>query len=184
MSSDTVKQCVELYEKHKHLKIVGDIVGIPWQTVYVHLKKEGVAVTGDKSMYGGYTDRFAAKSEKDFLELVPFAEDMNRKKFQSKYDFDVLGFKVDLKASTLKASSKACKVKRYSFSVKKQEVDADFFVCFGYEGGKIQKAYLIPGELVRHMSSISISEQGGKWSSYEIDLKEIPNFFKQMKRAA
>ena len=183
MNKDKISLCVELYEQHKNLKIVGELSGIPWQTVYVYLKGAGVPVTGDKERYGSHSDRFAARSERDFLSLVPFAEDLNRRQFQSKFDFDVYGFKVDVKASQLKRSSKRCAAKRYSFSIKRQEVNADFFVLLGYKDDCIDKCYLIPAEIVRYMTTISISENGGKWASYEIDKNGLAEFFEGMREA-
>jgi len=39
---------IDAYEKHKNLKLAANDVGLPWQTVYVHLKRAGVPVVGDK----------------------------------------------------------------------------------------------------------------------------------------
>jgi len=84
-------KCVKSYEKHKHLKTVGKELGVPWQTVYVHLKNSGVAVTGDKLRYGSNTDKLAARGENYFQQLVPYANNHNETEFQSKIDFDVTG---------------------------------------------------------------------------------------------
>ena len=65
--------CIESYSRLKNLKLVGLELGIPWQTVYVHLRAAGVPVTGDKKRYGSDTDRLAAKAEALFAELVPAA---------------------------------------------------------------------------------------------------------------
>lgn len=46
---------VEAYEKHKNLKLAAIEVGMPWQMLYVHLRKLGVPVTGDKARYGRIT---------------------------------------------------------------------------------------------------------------------------------
>lgn len=50
MSQD---RCIEAYSRLKNLKLVGEEIGMKWQTVYVQLKKAGVKVTGDKARYGG-----------------------------------------------------------------------------------------------------------------------------------
>ncbi|MDG4870278.1 hypothetical protein P8631_19990, partial [Guyparkeria sp. 1SP6A2] len=85
----------------------------------------GEPVTGDKLRYGSDTDRFAARAERKFNELVPFAMSQNEKKFQSKVDFMVGDSTIDVKAANLKNN-------RWSFSLKKQENIADFFVCFAF----------------------------------------------------
>lgn len=54
------QRCVEAYRQHQNLKIAAQHVGIPWQTVYVHLRKAGEPVTGNKLKYGSETDRLAA----------------------------------------------------------------------------------------------------------------------------
>src|SRR5690606_22461353 len=96
------QRCVQAYREHQNLKVAAQHVGIPWQTVYVHLRKAGEPVSGNKLKYGSETDRLAARSERIFLDLVPFAEDQNTRQFQSKVDFRVGEFGVDVKASRLK----------------------------------------------------------------------------------
>jgi len=138
---DIQQRCIQAYAKHKHLGHAGKEVGISWQNVYIHLKKAGVAVTGDKATYGTERDRFAARSEQAFLKPVPNAIDQNRKSFQSKIDFIVGKYGVDVKASQQSARG------RYCFCVKKQEAVADFFVCFAYNKDEIKHCLLKPGEL-------------------------------------
>lgn len=99
------QQCIQAYRKHQNLKIAAEQVGIPWQTVYVHLRKAGEPVTGDKCRYGSETDRLAARAEREFTRRVPFAEDQNKVKFQSKVDFLVGGYSVDVKAARLRQTS-------------------------------------------------------------------------------
>lgn len=114
MPADKTAACVDAYSRLKNLKLVGLELGIPWQTVYVHLRAAGVPVTGDKSRYGSDTDRLAANAERIFAALVPNASDQNDKKFQAKVDFIVGQYKVDVKASRLRNG-------RWAFSLKKQE---------------------------------------------------------------
>jgi len=174
--STVTNECVKHYERLKNLKLVSNEVGIPWQTVYVHLCRAGVPVVGDKSRYGSDSDKLAAKAEKLFLKLVPYAEDQNRRTFQAKVDFLVNGLSVDVKSSRLKMHSSAG---RWSFSLKKQRRYADYFVMFAYDknANAVQKCFLFPGEIVRHYSTISISALGGKWADYEIDYEGIKKFF-------
>lgn len=182
---DIKKRCIESYSRLKNLKLVGQEVGIPWQTVYVHLKNAGVAVTGDKARYGTERDRLAAKAEKAFMELVPFAQDMNRRKFQSNIDFKVLGFGVDVKSANKKRSSPKAKTFNWCFSLKKQSITADFFVCFAYEDGEIKHSFLVPGEVARHYTSLSIAcATKGKWWDYEVDPKSLASFFRSLKSSA
>lgn len=175
---NTTEQCVQAYRKHKHLGLAATDVGIPWQTVYVHLKRAGEPVCGDKSRYGSDTDKLAAKAERIFKELVPYAKDQNRAKFQSKYDFIVKGYKIDVKCSTLRPSSKGSQSLRWAVSVKKQESDADFFVCIFFSKEEKNKYALIPGELARCRSTINFNKnKTGKWWAYEVKESEIKQFF-------
>jgi hypothetical protein len=173
--------CIASYEKHKNLKIVGSELNIPWQTVYVFLRNAGVPVTGDKLRYGSDSDRLAASAERSFLELVPRAVDQNRNKFQSKIDFTVNGYGVDVKAANRKVIGKS-KVGTWPFSIKKQEIFADFFVCFAMDNdGKIKHTLLIPAELSKNYSTIRIGDGeksiNGKWWDYLIDKDKISDFF-------
>lgn len=174
--------CVVAYRRHKNLKLAAGDVGIPWQTVYVHLRKAGEPVTGDKLKYGSDKDKLAARGEQIFMQLVPFAEDQNQHKYQSKLDFIVRGHGVDVKTSTMKLGNKLSRIRRWAFSVKKQEVTADFMVCLclGDDGESLSKTLLIPGEIIRKYTSISLSEQGGKWSDYEVDSHSLSDFFKSL----
>lgn len=174
------QRCVQAYREHQNLKIAAQYVGIPWQTVYVHLRKAGEPVTGNKLKYGSETDRLAAKSERKFLELVPFAEDQNTKQFQSKVDFLVGGFGVDVKASRLKTQGPNSS--RWMYSIKKQEAVADFFVCLGFDSTAttIQSTLLIPGEIARMHMTISHSSRGGKWADYLVQPDDLAPFFRSL----
>lgn len=173
------EQCITAYRQHRNLKRAAGDVGIPWQTVYVHLRRAGEPVTGDKSRYGSDSDKLAAKGEQLFQSLVPGATNHNERQFQSKLDFSVRGYGVDVKISTLRLSSKACKVRRWAFCTKKQEMAADFVVCFGIaeDGESLAKTLLIPGEIIRKYMTISISEAGGKWDDYSVEAGELDAFF-------
>lgn len=169
--------CVEAYSRHRNLKLAGEELGIPWQTVYVHLRAAGVAVTGDKTRYGSDTDRLAAKAESLFSELVPEAEDQNTKQFQAKVDFLVGQYKVDVKASRLRHG-------RWAFSLKKQERIADFFVCFAFNDDDTYALLVIPGEVCRHMQTISLSQTTStKWWDYRMEPSHLREFFRQCRAA-
>lgn len=178
------EMCVAAYQKHKHLKLAGEEIGVPWQTVYVHLRLAGIPVVGDKSRYGSASDRLAALSEAEFVKLVPAARNQNKTLFQSKIDFFVHGYGVDVKASRPKRQSRKAKTRRWAFSLKKQELVADFFVCFAYgDDGEIEHAFLIPGEIVRHYSTLSIAATKiGKWWAYKIEPGALNEFFDSLPR--
>lgn len=172
---------IAAYEKHKNLKIAADELGVKWQSLYYQLKKAGVPVIGDKAKYGSDKDKLADKAEALFQMLVPFAENQNGLKFQSKVDFMVDGQKVDIKASTLKRASPRSTVKRWAFSVKKQEFLADFLVCFAFDDYESYKILLIPGEFIRFYQSISISEKGNsKWLDFVISPLDLQMFFSEL----
>ncbi len=168
---DIEQRCVEKYREIRNLKLVGKALGIPWQKVYVNLRKCGEPVVGDKLKYGSETDRFAARAERKFSELVPFAVSQNEIKFQSKVDFMVGNQKVDVKAANLKLN-------RWAFSLKKQESIADFFVCFAFcESGEF-KTLLIPGDICRNHQTISLgNNNSSKWWDYEVSPDELSEFF-------
>lgn len=177
---DVRQKCIEAYERHKHLGLAAQEVGIPWQTVYVHLRNADVSVTGDKARYGSDSDRLATRGEEYFKSFVPFAEDQNKKQFQPKFDFLVNGHKVDVKSSSQRKSNKAAKTLRWAFYSKKQESTADFFVLIGFTKDDPTHVWLIPGEISRKYTTISISQSasGGKWWDYAINPNHLADFFK------
>lgn len=167
---DKTEMCVDAYRNHKNLKLAAAEISIPWQTVYWHLRKAGEPVAGDKARYGSETDRLAVKAERRFLEIAPHAIDQNRHTFQSKFDFLVHGHRVDVKSSRLLRGG-------WMFSLKKQEMVADFFVCFGYDelGNDVQTTLLLPGELIRHYSTVRLNGSG-KWAQYQVDFDGLRRF--------
>lgn len=172
---------IESYERLKNLKLVGLELGIPWQTVYVQLRKAGVPVTGDKSRYGSATDRLAVKAENEFHRLVKFAENNNQMKYQAKVDFSVNGVGVDIKGANLKQGCKRFSARRWAFCVRKQEQVAEFIVCFAFLDDGSYRLFLIPGEMVHYYQTISISENGkSKWLDYEINPTELEPFFREI----
>lgn len=180
----TDSDCISAYRRHKNLKVAAKEVGIAWQNLYCRLRAAGEQVTGDKERYGSEKDRFAARAESEFHKLVPFAEDMNQHQFQPRYDFDVHGLRVDVKASNLHQGHHRTKFKRWAFSVKKQEPDADFFVLFAFNDDQIDAVLLIPGEVARKYQTIHLSDSGrGKWWDYKIDLDDLAPFFTQLASA-
>lgn len=180
------ERCIHAYAAHKNLKLAAHDVGIPWQTVYVHLRRAGIPVTGDKLRYGSDSDRLAAKAEKLFLSHVPSANDENNKKFQSKVDFYVADFGIDVKASRKRQHGAQPSTNRWMFSIKKQEAIADFFVCYGFDsdGEELEQTLLIPGEITRRYTTISVPISGGKWLDYAIDPYSLSEFFESIKRDA
>ncbi|ULJ64016.1 hypothetical protein MIS33_07550 [Wielerella bovis] len=176
----TIEEMKMAYDKHKNLKLAADEVGMKWQTLYWYLKKHNHHISSDKSRYGSATDKFAAKAEQDFKQLVPSAKDMNSTIFQSKYDFKIHGLKVDVKASQLHQGNKGKPNLRWAFSLKKQEMLADFIVGMAYKDEKIVKLYLFPAEQIRFRSTISISENGSsKWRDFEISPDDLKAFFEK-----
>lgn len=175
----TDQKMIDAYDKHKHLKIAANELGIKWQLYYIKLKKLGVQVVGDKSKYGSDSDKLACKGEALFKSLVPFAKDQNETQFQAKVDFMVGGYSVDVKTSTVKQVGKNG-TGRFAFSLKKQELIADFFVCFGMTKYKTH-CFLIPNEIASKYQTMSISTSGSsKWWDYEIDTDDLNGFFREL----
>lgn len=174
----TIQEMKNAYDKHKNLKLAAADIGMKWQTLYWYLKRENHPIVGNKSEYGSDKDRFAAKAESDFKKMIPSAIDMNKEKFQSKYDFKINGLKVDIKASNLNRGTKYSKYMRWAFSLKKQEMFADFIVGMAYKDSKLYKLFLFPSEQVRFRQTITISERGSdKWGDYEISKEDLQEFF-------
>jgi hypothetical protein len=174
---DKRQACIESYSRLKNLKLVGLELGIPWQTVYVHLRAAGVPVTGDKSRYGSDTDRLAAKAETIFSDLVPLAVNQNDRQFQAKVDFVVGDYSVDVKASRQRNG-------RWAFSLKKQERLADFFVCFAFNDDDTYRVLTVPGELCRYLQTISLSAATRtKWWDYEMPADQLSAFFAAVRAA-
>ena len=169
----------EAYQKHMNLKLAASEIGIPWQTLYVYLKREGIAVTGDKLKYGSDRDRLAAMAETKFLELVPHAKPMNAIKWQSKYDFEAGFQKVDVKAAKPHQPNKRYPGKCWSFSLKKQSLICDFIVCFCFEDdGKLAHCILVPSEFFSGLQTVSVSCSGySKWLDYKVDASTLADFF-------
>jgi hypothetical protein len=92
----------DVYDKHLNLKMAAKELGMKWQTLYWNLQQIGHPVTGDKTRYGSPTDKFAREVEQKFNLSIPYAEDLNSNKFQTKIDFKIKGLYVDVKASTKK----------------------------------------------------------------------------------
>lgn len=166
--------CIDAYRRLKNLKLAGAELGIPWQTVYVHLRAANEPVTGDKARYGSDTDRLAARAEAYFQSLVPDAEDMNRHRFQAKFDYSVFGHKVDVKSARFLRGG-------WAFSLKKQSRGADFFVCIGFDsdGVEILQHAVIPGELIRHYATIRLKEDG-KWWPYRLSQSDLVEFMRDL----
>lgn len=183
ISKDDVAKMKESYTRLKNLKLTAEETGIPWQTVYWWLKKEGVEVTGDKIRYGGDSDKIALIGELYFKNLFPDAVYENENKFQAKCDFSLYGNTVDIKTSSLRhhKSRSGNIVKRWGFNCfNNDEEPIDFFVCFCLkENGKdIEKILLIPSELVvTKTGGLSVSALGSKWDSFTVSEEDLVDFF-------
>ena len=173
-----INEMKSAYAKHQHLQLAAKELGMKWQTLYWNLKKHNVCVVGNKESYGTDSDRFAANAEKEFKKLVPSAINMNNQQFQSKWDYEIHGLKIDIKASNLRLSNSQSKSKRWAFSVKKQEMLADYIVGMAYKNDELHKIFLFPMEAVKFMTTISISERGSKlYGQYEISQCDLTEFF-------
>lgn len=180
-------QIIESYSRLKNLHLVAREIGIPWQTVYVRLRGAGISVTGDKKRYGSETDKLAAKGEAIFQRMVPFAENQNDTRWQPEVDFIVRGMTVDVKTSRLTSANYKFKSKRWGFSLKKQQLKADFFVCLALNesSGEVEHLLLIPGEMVRDIQTVSLSQNpNGKWLRFKISADDLRGFFEAVSLSA
>lgn len=179
-----VEQMKSLYSEHQRLHTVGDILNIPWQTVYWWLKKEGVVVTGNKEKHGGNKDQIALIGEKLFAKVCDKAVDQNKLMFQPKFDYLLADLKLDVKTSFLRSQSgKGSKVNlRWAFNCRKQQ-DADYIICYCLSGeldhSVVENILLIPNEFIQEMQTISVSPRKSKWLEFKITEQELKNFFSQ-----
>lgn len=172
----------DAYAKHMNLKLAANELCIPWQTLYVILKKEGVAVVGDKLRYGSDRDRLAAMAEFEFLRLVPTARNMNAIGYQSKHDFEVGELKIDVKCSMPRKLNSRFEAKSWAFSFKKQSLTCDFICCFcKAEDKTTAKVLLVPSEFFKGLQTVSVSCEGNsKWLDYTVNPSELASFFATM----
>jgi hypothetical protein len=172
----------EVYAKHKNLKLAASELGVKWQTLYCRLKAQGVAVTGDKLRYGSYRDKLGVYGERLFESIVPEAKNSNDNQFQSKVDFDVFGFKVDVKSSMPRQLNKRFAALSWSFSFKKQALYADFIVCFCLDETKaIEHILLVPKEFFEGLQTVSVSRSGNsKWLDYAVAKEDLASFFQSL----
>lgn len=173
---------VEIYRKHKNLKLAAAELGIAWQSLYVILRKIGEPVTGDKLKYGSDRDKLGALAESEFRRLVPLASNLNDVLHQAKYDFDVLGQKVDVKASRPHQLNKKYAALSWSFSFKKQTLICDFICCFCMREDKtIAHVLLVPSEFFKGLRTVSVSCAGAsKWLDYAIAPNDLATFFTEI----
>ena len=173
----------QAYEKHKNLRLAAQILGINIQTLYARLKSQGVSVTGDKARHGSSRDKLAARAESLFTKLVPNAIDQSGTKLQSRFDFLVENYKVDVKVSSKNASNtKRPDSKRWAFLLTKQRYECDYFccICLGDDGASVEKVLFVPTELA-DVQTMSVTCNGGsKWDDFAIEHQEIPAFFDQL----
>lgn len=169
----------QTYAKHMNLKLAANELGVNWKTLYVRLKNQGVKIIGDKLRYGSDRDKLGAYGEQLFLGFVPCANNENLKQFQAKYDFSVLGYKVDIKAGRPRQLNKKFPQLAWSFSFKKQSMICDFVVCFCLNEDKsINKVLLVPKEFFEGLQTVSVSMNGhSKWHDYSIEPSELQDFF-------
>lgn len=167
------------YQKHMNLKLAAEELGMKWQTLYVQLKKLGVAVVGDKARYGSDKDRLAVMAEQEFQRLVPEAENANSVCYQAKIDFTVGAIKVDVKASLPNQHDQRFPAKRWAFSFKKQSLLCDFICCFCMNEDKsLARVLLVPKEFCVGLQSVSVPCAGrSKWYDYEVQPSELREFF-------
>lgn len=170
------------YRKHMNLKLAAKELGVAWQTLYVRLKKLGEPITGDKLRYGSDRDKLGHLAESEFKSLVPFAVDANKLQWQSKYDFDVAGFKVDVKASKPRQLNAKYPSKSWSFSFKKQSLVCDFICCFCMTEDKLTRhILLVPSEFFKGLQTVSVSCEGdSKWADYRVEPTDLAAFFSSL----
>jgi len=182
----TLEDQIECYARVKNLKIAASELGMKFQTLYWRLKKAGINVCGDKERYGSDKDRFGARAERMFAEIIPFAKDMNSEKFQAKVDFMVGDIGVEIKAAKRASLGVGAGGDRWAFGIKRQISNCHFFALFAFaKDAVLEKIFLVPAELIIGKNSISISCNGAsKWHAYEVTPEEMADIFKDISQEA
>lgn len=170
-----IQEMIDSYKKHQNLKIAGAELGMSFQTLYWNLKKAGVDVPGNKERYGSEKDRFGVVAEKIFSEIIPEAEDLNGKKFQSKYDFRLNDVRFEIKAAKRQCLGFGKGGDRWAFSIKRQISACDFYVLFAFSPDKeLEKIFMVPHDVLCSTTTISVSVNGSsKWHAYEVSREEL-----------
>lgn len=190
MEREIVDKMISLYSSIKNLKIVAKELDIPWQTVYWHLKKEGVSVTGNKSVYGCIKDRIAVIGEGMFRKSFPMAEDQNELSYQPEFDFVLNDLKIDIKTSfprDMKSRGKT-QLFRWGFNTRRQQ-SADYIVCYCLQGTideyVLEHILLLPKEFIEGMQTVSVSCKGrSKWLDFKVTEDELIDFLTQHTKKA
>lgn len=184
MTPGTLERIMESYSRLKNLKLVEQDTGVKWQTVYWHLKKEGVDVCGDKARYGSVSDRIAVLGEQRFHDTVPFAEDNNEGKWQASVDFSIGGVTIDVKTARLTPAGRTPNGKsfaaKWGFCINKQVDIADYFVLYALDEVEAEPAHalLIPREIATTKTTIAVPlSLKSKWSDYRIEENDLFEFF-------
>lgn len=187
MTPETLETIKESYSRLKNLKLVEQETGVKWQTVYWHLKREGVEVCGDKARYGSASDRVGLIGEQRFQRFVPFAEDNNSGKWQATVDFSIGSATVDAKTARLTPGGRQPGGKsfsaKWSFCVSKQKDVADFFVLYALpeEGDEPEHVFLMPREIATAKATISIPRSlKSKWADYKVSETDLADFFQMV----
>lgn len=181
MERATVEKMKELYAEHQRLHTVGEVLGIPWQTVCWWLKKEGVSVTGNKARYGGNSDKIAVIGENLFGKLGTDAINQNNLQFQSKYDYILGDLKIDIKTGFLRDQKGRgnSKITRWAFCTKVQQ-KADYLICYCLSGTldeyRVEYILLIPAEFIGEIQTISVSPRNSKWLNFTVSEDELKSF--------
>lgn len=175
--------CIEAYDRLRNTKLVSAELGIPLATVYWRLRRAGVVVIGDKARHGSATDKIAARGERWFQRVIPWAEDQNHVEFQSKVDFLVGGLRVDVKTSRPRLTKTG--MITWAWSLRKQRGAADFFVCLALSNRDpdpgVHTALLVPGDVAARCETLRVSHDRialrGKWARSARSSSELRQFF-------
>ena len=151
------ERCLEAYRTSADIDQACRLVGVHKLTMFKILKINGVMLIEDRLRLGTQASRFGASAEQEFQRLVPEARSMNSVVNSNQgFDFDVNGWRVDVKAcSPIKAPA----ARKSSWQVRLAKGGAtpahvDFFCLFLAERSEkaIQdspyRAYLLPVEFV------------------------------------
>lgn len=182
--SAATETLISRYRELKNTKLVAAELGIAPATAYWRLRRAGEPVTGDKTRYGSDTDKLAARGERWFKRVIPWAEDQNHLGFQAKVDFIVGGQRVDVKTSRPKLTKSG--VITWAWSLRKQRGAVDHFVCIALssrdDNPGVHTALLVPDAIAGDTLRVSHDRIAlrGKWARAARSSSELRTFFQEI----
>jgi len=179
----TKEQVISSYLRCGSISTVCSQTGCPPYVAYKWLKISKVLKTKEAARYGTNGQKQGALAELEFQRLVPFAMPANRTLENNcpAFDFDINGITVDVKFSSLCASTGT-----YQFrTAHSKPIKPDYYCAFlAAPGSKEMKRdhyrlLVIPDALVGELKGVNVRKEGGRYWEFEIAPEKLADFFRE-----